>query len=418
MLGRMIKRPAGTGVTELEALRGNERAVLAALRRADRLSRADLAVQTGLPKTTVTGVVGRLLRMGIVVEHAADAVDHGRAGRPAAGLSLATPAGCVAVLSLTHVWMRVAAVGFDGVVRARRDMPIDRPRQEAWVIDQGLKLLREVIAEAGAESVGCAVVGVPAPFEQGVGVVTGKIPDAVRQAEPELLEVLHWLHSDPAQKVGTRLGVPALADNDANLGALGEARFGAGRGIGNFIYLKVVEGLGAGLILDGRLHRGARGLAGELAHIQVRDDGQWCACGGRGCLGDALGPSVVAQVQPAYRRPVTLTDVIRLAGLGDAGTQRILSDAGRRVGRVLADACMLLSPEAIVVDGLLGGACRPFLAGIREMVDRHTTPAVAETVRVLPGSLGDQAEILGAVALVSDERLDEQPRARTSAIAR
>lgn len=415
----MIGQTRRTADAGPEGLRSNDRAVVAALRRGGRLSRAELASLTGLPKTTVTGVVGRLLRLGVVVEHAADGTGTARSGRPAAGLALAAPAGSVAVLSLTHAGIRAAVVGFDGVIHGRRDIAVGRPRRERQVVERGLDLLGDVIAglDPGTERVGCAVIGVAAPFEQGVGVVAGRIPDAVVESEPELQEVLHWLHSDPAPAVATRLGVPAMADNDANLGALGEASFGAGRGIGSFVYLKVVEGLGAGLILDGRLYRGARGLAGELAHIQVRDDGAWCTCGGRGCLGDGLGPSLVA-LQPAYQRPVTLADVIRLAGLGEAGTQRILSDAGRRIGRTLADVCMMLSPEAIVVDGMLGAAARPFLVGMREMIDRHTTSTVAETVQLLPGSLGDQAEILGAAALARDKHLDDQPLAAAGSARR
>jgi predicted NBD/HSP70 family sugar kinase len=404
----MLSPTGGAAAARPGSRSANERAVLAALRVHDRLSRTELARLSGLPKTTVTGVVGRLLRLGVVVEHAGNGDGQGRAGRPAAGLALAGPAGRVAVFSLTHVWLRLAVAGFDGTVLARRDMPIDRPRDARRVLDAGVALLDELLTEAdlSRQAITCAVVGVPAPYDRGTGVVVGRIPGAVMDAVPEIQEVLGWLRPDPAPEVAGRLGVPTVADNDANLGALGEATFGAGRGLGSLIYLKVVEGLGAGLILDGRLYRGARGLAGEFAHIQVSEDGLWCSCGGRGCLGDELG-ATVAGLRPAYQRPVTFTDVMRLAVLGDAGTLRIMNDAGRRIGRVLADACMVLSPDAVVVDGLLGAAGKPFLAGVREMIDRHTMTTVAETVRLVAGSLGDEAEILGAVALARSERLDE-----------
>jgi predicted NBD/HSP70 family sugar kinase len=177
----------------------------------------------------------------------------------------------------------------------------------------------------------------------------------------------------------------------------------------SFVYVKVVEGLGAGLVLGGQLYRGARGMAGELAHVQVRDDGPWCICGGRGCLAHSFGGFVTSFVESAYQKPLNFVDVLDLAALGEAGTRRILGDAGRQVGRVLADLCMMLCPEAIVVDGMLGAAAEAFLAGVREMIERHTPTTVAQTVRLVIGGLGDRAEILGAVALARREHLADQP---------
>jgi predicted NBD/HSP70 family sugar kinase len=258
----------------------------------------------------------------------------------------------------------------------------------------------------------CVVVGVPAPFEPGTGVVTGPLPEEVRAVVPVLPEIFRCVPADPAPLVTERLGVPVAAENDAHLGALGEATFGAGRGLAHFVYVKLVEGLGAGLILDGKLYRGARNLAGELAHVQVRDDGPWCACGGRGCLAQSFGGFVTGFLDAAYPGPITFRDVLRLSAAGEAGTRRILHDVGRRVGRVLADACVLLNPEAIVVDGMLGAAAEPVLQGIREMVDRHAMSPVARAVRVVPGQLADRAELLGAVALATQQGLTD-PTHRT-----
>jgi predicted NBD/HSP70 family sugar kinase len=241
------------------------------------------------------------------------------------------------------------------------------------------------------------VVGVPAPFERGAGVHGGPAPEALRDGD--LGDLLGGLHADPSGPVGERLGRPATAENDANLATLGEAVFGAGRGLRDFVYVKIVEGIGAGLFLGGALYRGTRGLAGELGHVQVADDGPWCRCGGRGCLIKVIRGSAHSYVADAYRKPVDFREVLGLASAGESGTRRILADAGRRVGRVLADAATMLGPEAIVVDGALGAATGPFLAGVREMLDRHTAPVVARTVRLLGGELGDNAEILGGVAL-------------------
>jgi predicted NBD/HSP70 family sugar kinase len=200
--------------------------------------------------------------------------------------------------------------------------------------------------------------------------------------------------------------VPAFVENDANLGALGEATFGAGRGVDSFVFLKLVRRVGAGLVVGGRLHRGATGFAGELGHVHVRDDGPLCVCGGRGCLNRLLGNALVEAVQPAYDRPLTVRDVLDLAAAGEAGPRRVLGDLGRAIGRPLADFATLFNPAAVVVDRSLGPAVVDVIAGIREMLDRFAAPAAASAVSVVAGALGDDADLLGAAALARSAPTD------------
>lgn len=159
-------------------------------------------------------------------------------------------------------------------------------------------------------------------------------------------------------------------------------------------------------MVDGRLQRGSRGLAGELAHVRVRDDGPLCVCGGRGCIVTVFsGPSLVRVIQPAFEQPLTFDDVIVLATHGDPAVRGILSELGRTIGRVLADVCILLDPAGIVVDGMLYGAAEPVVDGIREMLDRYCPHLIGEGIEVRAGELGDAAELLGGVALARDELL-------------
>ncbi|RQX08105.1 hypothetical protein DLJ58_19460 [Micromonospora arida] len=381
---------------------GNERLVLAALRGGAVLSRAELSATTGLPKTTVTGIANRLLHRGMVVEHTADAGRRNRGrGRPASGLTLADPAGLVAALCFSHTTIRAAAVGWDGTFAAYRAFEIGSDRDQQRVLDRGLSLLEEAFAESGSalEQADCAVIGVPAAFERGVGAAFGRISDAGREAVPELGKLFGWFRSDPQPAVGKRLGIPTAAENYANLAALGEATAGAGRGLEDLLYIKLVEGIGAGLILGGRLHRGARGLAGELAHVQVLPNGRWCLCGSRGCLAVTYGDFVESIGRSTYPQPLSVADIRELADAGELGTHRILADLGRGFGRVLADVCVLLSPEAIIVDGALGAAAEPFVAGMREAMDHRMPSLMAESVQLLTGELGERAELLGAIAL-------------------
>lgn len=380
---------------------GNERLVLAALRGGAVLSRAELSATTDLPKTTVTGIANRLLRRGMVVERTADTGRRHRGrGRPATGLALAEPGGLVAALHFSHTTIRAAAVGWDGTAAAHRQCDIGDDRDQQRVLDRGLRLLEEAFAESGStpEQADFAVIGVPAAFEPGVGAAFGRMPDAAREAVPELARVFGWFRSDPQPMVAERLGIPTAAENYANLAALGEATAGAGRGLDDLIYIKLVEGIGAGLILGGRLHRGARGLAGELAHVQVLPNGRWCLCGSRGCLAVTYG-DFVETIGSTYPQPLTVADIRELAAAGEVGTRRILADLGRGFGRVLADVCVLLSPEAIIVDGALGAAAEPFVSGMREAIDNRMPSVMAQSVQLLTGELGERAEMLGAVAL-------------------
>ena len=142
----------------------------------------------------------------------------------------------------------------------------------------------------------------------------------------------------------------------------------------------------------------------------VLDDGPWCRCGGRGCLAHAFGGFLAPFVESSFGKPLGFADLLNFTRHGEAGTFRIVADAGRRVGRVLADLCTMLSPEAVIVDGMLGAATAPFITGLREMIDRHMPAATVAAVQTVGSELGDRAELLGAVALARQEYLDLRAR--------
>jgi predicted NBD/HSP70 family sugar kinase len=162
----------------------------------------------------------------------------------------------------------------------------------------------------------------------------------------------------------TRCTDPIRTRNDAYLGAAGEAVFGAGRQLRDFVYLKLSQGLGAGLVLVGRQYRGG-GLAGNLGHVRVQDGGDVCVCGNRGCLETLVSAeSLVRALQPAHpERALRVADLLWLSAAGDPGTLALLADAGRMIGRTLADVVTILNPAGIVGDGALGASGEPLLQG-------------------------------------------------------
>jgi predicted NBD/HSP70 family sugar kinase len=215
-----------------------------------------------------------------------------------------------------------------------------------------------------------------------------------------------WAKVDVAEFFGQRLGVPVHVGNDADLGALAEATFGAGRDTRNLFYVGLSEGIGGGVIIDGRIYRGNTGAAGELGHIVVNPDGQVCRCGNRGCLATvAGGAALTAALRQMYGSHMTVDELIDLSNQGDPGAGRLIADAGEAVGRVLAGVCSLLDPELVIIGGELAPAGQPLLDGVTASLERWISPASGHYPVVL-GELGSTAEVLGAIALAMSDVAD------------
>ena len=175
---------------------------------------------------------------------------------------------------------------------------------------------------------------------------------------------------------------------------------GAAVGAHDLIYLKIATGIGAGLVLGGRLHRGATGIAGEFGHVIVDPQGRVCRCGNRGCLETVASVPAQLDLLRPLTRDLDIAGMLDLAQGGDVATSRVIVDAGRAIGRVLADVVNIVNPELVVVGGDLGGAGDAVLDGVTESIRRYALPAASDAVAVRTGVLGDRAEVLGALNLV------------------
>jgi predicted NBD/HSP70 family sugar kinase len=353
------------------------------------LTRAELVGFSGLPRTTVTGLVTDLIRRGQVTEQAGADQEPGtgrermaqRAGRPARTLTSSGPPTLVGVLSCSRSGIEAALVTYAGriVARASRRAAARMAADLDAIAGPGSDLVEAMLAEAGCvrEQLGRVVISLARPVRPG----------------------------ESAAAVAERLGVPVSVQNDANLGSLGESVYGAGRGHSSLAYVKLEHNIGVGLVINGRLHTGASGFAGELGHVQVRDDGELCACGGRGCLAAIVGSSLQDFVQRSYEERLALPQVLALAAEREPAVRRVFADLGRMAGRPLASFCTMFDPSAVILGGSLGAAGQYVLDGIRESIDRHAAPVVADSVVVIPGELGDRAELLGGAALARQLRL-------------
>jgi len=381
---------------QLENLRLVNRArVVDVLRRRAAVSRSELVQLTGLSRTTVATVVAELEERGLVVERRdAPGIGHRGRGRPPILLSLHPAAGAVVGCTFGHERVQVAVADLSSTVLAERTAGLDVDHEPAAALELAASLADEALSEARVargQVVGAAV-GMPAPVDRRTQTV---------YATPILSP---WVGIDVREQFARRLGLPVEVENDANLGALGEVSFGAGRGFSDVVYVMLTAGVGAGLVLDGELYRGGIGIAGELGHVRAGEGRELCRCGQRGCLETVASTGAVLRVLRAARGDALgLPEVLRLAAEGDLGCRRVLNDAGRALGRVLADVCNDLDPGAIVVGGELSEAGAPLLDGIRGAIEQHALPPIAASVDVRLGALGERAALLGAIGLVAGD---------------
>jgi predicted NBD/HSP70 family sugar kinase len=358
------------------------------------LTRAELSRHLALSKATVSAMVGDLLARGVLRE-SEPAGSGGAVGRPGTLVRLSGPDRTFAVLVWGRDELRVVLRDFAGTTLADRSVSLTWGLAPDDLVSATASALADTHRAAGSDpalTVG-AVLALPAPFQQGVGIPP--------PGDPPMWAIARRFSTDPVPALADRLGVPVLAENDANLAALGEFVAGAGRGHESVAYVKLTATtIGMGLVLDGRIYRGASGFAGELAHIQVNPDGPLCHCGGRGCLHGLLGEALLDAVRPAYDRPIGFADVLDLAVAGEQGPMRILDDLGRTLGQALADFCTLLNPSAIIIDGGLGAAGPLVAAGVTDSINRRSAPHAARAVEILCGTLGRESEPQGALALL------------------
>jgi predicted NBD/HSP70 family sugar kinase/biotin operon repressor len=356
-------------------------------------SRADLARHTGLSRSTVSTIVSGLQAEGMVVDRDENGRVSAGGGRPPALIALDPTAGFAIGVDFgkRHLAVALADLSHELLAEEWREMRDDYDAEEG--IDQAAELVEIVLGAAGVDAgrVLGVGMGLPGPVHR-TGVVGSS---AILPG---------WAGTHAAERMGERLSMEVWLRNDANLGALAESIWGAGRDADGLVYLKLATGIGAGIVLRGRLFEGAGGTAGEIGHTSLDETGDICRCGSRGCLETyASGSAIAALLSRSLGEPMSFDDVMARAVEGDPGSRRALADAGRHIGAAVADLCNLINPERIVVGGSMAVAGDVLLDPLREAVGLRAIPSAAEDVRIVPGELGERAELLGAVALVLHE---------------
>ncbi|GHA98664.1 ROK family protein [Streptomyces termitum] len=372
--------------------RANLERVVRAVRMAGSLTQAEIARTTGLSAATVSNIVRELKDGGTV-----EVTPTSAGGRRARSVSLSGDAGIVIGVDFGHTHLRVAVGNLAHQVLAEEAEPLDVDASAADGFDRAERLVNRLIEATGIgrDKVIGVGLGVPGPIDVSSGTLgsTSILPG--------------WSGINPAEELSARLGVPVHVDNDANLGALGELVWGSGRGVRDLAYIKVASGVGAGLVIDGRVYRGPGGTAGEIGHITLDESGPVCRCGNRGCLETFTAARyVLPLLRPSHGPDLTMERVVQLAREGDPGCRRVIADVGRHIGSGVANLCNLLNPSRVVLGGDLAEAGELVLAPIRDSVGRYAIPSAARQLSLVQGALGGRAEVLGALALVLSEMGD------------
>ncbi|GAB2452978.1 ROK family transcriptional regulator [Xylanimonas ulmi] len=361
---------------------------MAAVKRFGGLTQVELAAATGLSTATVSTIVKELASAGVVETQTTS-----RSGRRALRVTIARQAGLVAGVHIGPRAMAVALGDLAHEVVVEQSLPLPADHRADTTLDRVALLIVDLLERVGVDLDGLLSVGVAmaAPVEPGTGLIAVRGP------------LRSWADVPVAQVLTKRLARPVHVDSDAGLGAVAEHGLGAGRDVQDILYVRLSYGTSAGVILGGRLHRGGSGAAGEIGHVQVSPAGPVCLCGNRGCLDTEVGESALLEIVRPALGEVTLRDVVRRAQQGDPGCTRVLTDAARRAGQVVAGVVTVLDPQRVVVGGELAQAGPGVVEALRESVHRHALPHRFAPVDVVAGELGPRAELLGALELARKE---------------
>jgi predicted NBD/HSP70 family sugar kinase len=356
-------------------------------------NRVDVARATALSRATVSKLVGELQADGLIAERR-EPGPPAAVGRPPGLLELNPVIGAVAGVDFGHSSVRVAIADLAGTVIAETGYALDVDNQAERAIELAVGSIEALIA--GAQLARDRLLGV------GAAISAPVLRDSGSLAAAGILP--GWSAVSPKAELERRLGLPVRVGNDANLGALAEVRAGAARGAANVVYLMLSSGIGGGLVLNGSLFTGHRGVTGELGHVVVEPGGRVCRCGNRGCLETIAGAErLLEQLRPAHGQDLTLAEAAKLAREGDDGCRRLFVAAGRAAGRVAGAICNLVNPELVIVGGDLILAGDMLVDGVRDGLNETSIRSVRRDLRVVAASLGDRAELLGAVGLAIAE---------------
>ncbi len=377
-------------------------------------TRGELQTLTGLSRSTVGHRLDQLFAAGWL---AATPGQLSTGGRPSVLLTFDPGHAVVLAADLETTHARAAVLDLAGTVLAERAGALriaDGPDSVLGTLASWFGPLLERAGRSPAAVCGLGL-SVPGPVEFSSGLVVRPPIMPGWDGHP----IRERLRQALTAGAGTPAGLPVLTDNDANLMALGEQRAGFAA-CSTFLLVKVSTGIGAGVVIDGRVLRGVDGGAGDLGHVRLHDASDArCACGSYGCMAAvASGRAVAGQLNALGVPAESGSDVRAALDDGHPDAVRLARAAGQRCGEVLATAVTLLNPGVLMIAGDL--AETHFLTGVRELLYQRALPRATRNLQIVTSRLGEHAALCGAAAMVvehlySPEQADERLAASAGA---
>lgn len=352
------------------------------------ISRVKLAQETGLESSTITSIIKDLLEIGIVQE-----IGRGesRGGRRPILLDLNPLYGVTLGVKVESCRLLLGLLDLKGRLLVKTEEAFPKgsdPRTVFAALQRGLHRL--LPNEENLLGIG---IGVSGFVDQATGTLVYS-------------PILGWKRVQISKILEEELKLPVFVDNDVSALTLAELWYGAGRHFRNFLCVTVGEGIGAGIVIEGRLYEGALGGAGEIGHICIDPDGPRCRCGEIGCLevfaSDAFlerrAQEALRAGQGTFQQP-TPEALVEAARRGDTVAQRLFVEMGRYLGLGLKNAVNLLNPEAVILGGERAGAYPFFGPALEEEVRKHAFPEEAKELNILLAELGEAGWLIGAATL-------------------
>lgn len=365
----------------------HSRRILELVARGEATSRSRLAATLGLAASTVGVRVQHLIDAGLLSEHG---TDESRGGRPARSLRVNDDGGDIMTVDIGGGHARLGRHAVSGALLDTASISIDLVRGPRVTLEAVSDAVREMADGRVIRAIG---VSLPGP----VDLTTGSVELPSRMPG--------WPGFRVGEALGSTFGVPVAVDNDANLAALGEhsVRFGPGR---HSITVKAGTAIGSGIVVDGRLHRGATFAAGDISHTRIEGaDDIPCSCGNTGCLETvSSGAGLVRQLREHGSDVATTAEVLALARDADPLASRIVRTAGRRLGEVLSGVVNFFNPHAVFLTGSLSSS-EPFIAAVRSRVYEGCHPLVTRDLTIEAAQTGPDAILHGAARLVLSDVL-------------
>jgi glucokinase-like ROK family protein len=379
--------------------------VMRALRRQGRISRTEVSNITGWSKAKASQEIRSLVDKGYLVEFG-EGVSQG--GRKPRLLRINNQLGYIVGIDIGATSLDIALADVTGLILQRCSETADVHFKPEVLLGRCIELLLQLIQAQGAVSdqiLGIGI-GVPGPVDFALGVLV---------APPLMPEWENFLIRDFFKKTFPSAFV--VVDNDVNIMALGEQRAGDGAGVDHFIFIKIGTGIGAGIISNGKLHRGNDGSAGDIGHICVDKNGPLCTCGNKGCLeAMAAGPAIASRAIEAARNgssPI-LTQIREFKGAihpedvntacreGDQAALDIIRDSGQMIGDVLASLVNFFNPSHIFIGGGIANFGNHLLVAIRRAVLYRSLPLATTHLSIKFSRMASNAGVLGAISLALD----------------